>query len=1124
VLTNDTDVDGDTLNAVLDSDVSHGSLTLNSDGSFSYTHDGSETTSDSFTYHANDGASDSTTVAVSITVNPQNDPPDAVADSMTVTSGGTVTVLGGGASSVLANDTDAEGDTLSAVLDSDVSNGTLTLNSDGSFSYTHDGGVSSSDSFSYHANDGSDDSATVTVSITVNSGVDVSGVWEIDTQVTSDSPTGCKGVGSTGRNVVTIIQSGTTLNARSYDGIAFTGTINTATGDFSVSGTNSGTMADLTQLSDDTAFVSWDDAVNASGTGTTGSAIFGSLTTVNNEAGSPVCTYTEDFSGTFVYRHSGTENYDGIYALEFFQEDLNGDGSTTVSRDGFPLQFELSGSSISIYLPSDGAEAVNDRYSFSNATFDPNTGFVSFELDEVERNDFTPTDGIIDESETRHFKATGIFMRDPAVTDGTDGSPLVVLSDRGYSRQYTGDVDSSGVPYDASNRQEYIYGKRLLTQGFTRTIVLEKGNQTDEAQILVGLDNPPVKRVDLNNSQLYIEVLNGAGTILCSAPYVYDGVDAGRYFEQINMPNPDFGSQAFRPAKYSTANCNTSISGVDQIVDGESLTVRVLDTGPNGIKETTSETVLGDDSLVTIPRLGTNTLAYNAEVVSNAERFTVTPKAFDITVNGARVSTTLGGANVPVFGYFDVGDAISVSWPAIAGTDLYQVRTQGTGIDDFVKRRYGTTDTGVVIPGGDIDYDTATLRLVAIDKTTTNGAFAMTFSRRLEIAAGAHGMFNIELGTALPVTHRTFQVNVDADEFGGTCQMTSTLWPVDCTAASVDFATDTVTLTMQDDGSGTYTGVPGASFDLDLHFTTAREAEVTSPDGIPGVPATTGSGVTAAKVANPEFFLRTHRLSHNGVERTHLNMVNPFPLLFTKGVLSRDDGVVFGDGSTTSKVLWDENKPQPFVDVATEFTTVPSDDGNAQSTKVMASSNTNSMGFGNVALAPGVYKLVLVDQTGSVSNKVFRFNYTAPGAADYIAPDDQSVNLDGTDCSVSTCNDPAAPISVSSTPDISWTINSAVPASSYWRVIFRPTDSTGAATGERFGQIRTPFMQDGDFGLAIAGGTATWTNPGDLDLPAGTYEVQIYVLDSNHGYTATVFGSTTGSGGVGGDQLYVTVP
>ena len=63
------------LTAVLDTDVSHGALTLNADGSFSYTPDANYCGPDSFTYHANDGTNDSNIASVSIDVECVNDPP-----------------------------------------------------------------------------------------------------------------------------------------------------------------------------------------------------------------------------------------------------------------------------------------------------------------------------------------------------------------------------------------------------------------------------------------------------------------------------------------------------------------------------------------------------------------------------------------------------------------------------------------------------------------------------------------------------------------------------------------------------------------------------------------------------------------------------------------------------------------------------------------------------------------------------------------------------------------------------------------------------------------------------------------------------------------------------------------
>ena len=60
----------------------HGSLTLNADGSFTYTPAANYNGPDSFTYKANDGQADSNVATVSINVGAVNDAPVANADSI----------------------------------------------------------------------------------------------------------------------------------------------------------------------------------------------------------------------------------------------------------------------------------------------------------------------------------------------------------------------------------------------------------------------------------------------------------------------------------------------------------------------------------------------------------------------------------------------------------------------------------------------------------------------------------------------------------------------------------------------------------------------------------------------------------------------------------------------------------------------------------------------------------------------------------------------------------------------------------------------------------------------------------------------------------------------------------
>lgn len=98
---------------------------------------------------------------------PPNDPPVAVAENIEVVEAGTATALVGGATNLLANDTDKENNTLTAILVTNPVNGVLTLNANGDFSYVHNGTNTTSDSFTYKVNDGFLDSNVVTVNITV---------------------------------------------------------------------------------------------------------------------------------------------------------------------------------------------------------------------------------------------------------------------------------------------------------------------------------------------------------------------------------------------------------------------------------------------------------------------------------------------------------------------------------------------------------------------------------------------------------------------------------------------------------------------------------------------------------------------------------------------------------------------------------------------------------------------------------------------------------------------------------------------------------------------------------------------------------------------------------------------
>ncbi|MEN9573075.1 MAG: hypothetical protein RL514_930 [Verrucomicrobiota bacterium] len=119
------------------------------------------------------GGVDKRTNTFVIVVTPVNDTPVAVPDSYTMNQGDVLTVGGitsvrlNTALGVLANDTDVENDTLTALKLSDPSHGSVTLNANGSFSYTPSATFFGPDSFTYRSSDASSNSTPATVSILV---------------------------------------------------------------------------------------------------------------------------------------------------------------------------------------------------------------------------------------------------------------------------------------------------------------------------------------------------------------------------------------------------------------------------------------------------------------------------------------------------------------------------------------------------------------------------------------------------------------------------------------------------------------------------------------------------------------------------------------------------------------------------------------------------------------------------------------------------------------------------------------------------------------------------------------------------------------------------------------------
>ena len=113
VLANDSDVDGQTLVAQLVTSTTQGTLSLNPNGGFNYTPALNFTGVDSFSYRATDGVSTSAVATVTLTVSATNSLPIAQADQYTTTRNVPLSVAI--AAGVLANDSDADAEALTAL-------------------------------------------------------------------------------------------------------------------------------------------------------------------------------------------------------------------------------------------------------------------------------------------------------------------------------------------------------------------------------------------------------------------------------------------------------------------------------------------------------------------------------------------------------------------------------------------------------------------------------------------------------------------------------------------------------------------------------------------------------------------------------------------------------------------------------------------------------------------------------------------------------------------------------------------------------------------------------------------------------------------------------------------------
>ncbi len=381
LLGNDTDVDGNTLTIASVTSVTGGTAVLNLDGTVTFTPNANFNGAASFSYVASDGTTSSNSATVTVNVAAVNDAPVAVADKAAVIEDATVSVPA--INGVLSNDSDVDGNplTVSSVAfgasPGSVGSpligayGTLTLNSDGSYSYVANGaaaqalaaGVVATETFNYTANDGTTNSNSATLTFTITGTNDAAVISSATANLTETNAV----LSTSGTLTISDVDSPASFNAATVVGTYGSLSINAAgnwsytassahnefvggttyTDNFSVSssdGTTSTVTVNILGTNDGPIVVA------DMGTTLEDTSLIGNVLSNDSDVDGGTLSVTQFVVGSTTYAANSAANIAGVGTLQ-----INSDGSYT-----FNPAANYSGSvPAATYTVSDGQGATS---------------------------------------------------------------------------------------------------------------------------------------------------------------------------------------------------------------------------------------------------------------------------------------------------------------------------------------------------------------------------------------------------------------------------------------------------------------------------------------------------------------------------------------------------------------------------------------------------------------------------------------------------------------------------------------------------------------------------------------------------------------------------------------------
>jgi gliding motility-associated-like protein/uncharacterized repeat protein (TIGR01451 family) len=196
----------------------HGTVIMNTDGTYTYTPDPDFNGTDLFNYYLCNLNGDCSQATVTITVTPVNDLPVAVNNAATTREDTPIS------NSAANNDTPSgDGGNIWSLngVNGGAAHGTVTMTADGSYIYTPTTGFFGSDAFTYQLCDVNNDCSTATVHVTVNN--DIDGMLAADDAITTNEDAAVTGNVST--NDTPGSEAGNTWTLVGANGSAAHGTV-----------------------------------------------------------------------------------------------------------------------------------------------------------------------------------------------------------------------------------------------------------------------------------------------------------------------------------------------------------------------------------------------------------------------------------------------------------------------------------------------------------------------------------------------------------------------------------------------------------------------------------------------------------------------------------------------------------------------------------------------------------------------------------------------------------------------------------------------------------------------------------------------------------------------------------